>query len=51
MDIEMDLCIGCFRCVRFCPEGARKIVYKGDKFIRAFLNKENIMQKKAEIFI
>ena len=51
LKIEMDLCIGCFRCVRFCPEGARKIVYKGDKFVRAFFNKENIMQKKAEILI
>ena len=51
LKIEMDLCIGCFRCVRFCPEGARKIVYKGDKFVRAFFNKENIMQKKAAILI
>jgi len=51
LKIEMALCIGCFRCVRFCPEGAREIVYKGDKFVRAFFNKENTSQKKAEIFI
>lgn len=51
LKIEMSLCIGCFRCVRFCPESARNIVYKGDKFVRAFFNKENISQKKAEIFI
>jgi len=51
LKINMSLCIGCFRCVRFCPERAREILYKEDKFIRLFFNKENISQKKAEIFI
>ena len=45
------LCIRCFACVKFCPHGARKMIYKKPVLVKTVLNKLGKKRHEPEIYI
>lgn len=48
---KYKLCIKCFACVKFCPNNARKIIYKKPVFLKTILKQMGEKRKEPEIYI